>query len=385
MTEITLPLPAGPSRYRVPEPVSLPAPGGPPRSRVAFAAAHVVADPTQPQGPGLRAAVDWDATLAFRHRLWSLGLGVADAMDTAQRGMGLDWPATKELIERAGQAARSVGGALACGAGTDQLTESAPTQARIVAAYQEQIAVVEEAGAQVVLMASRALAATARGPLDYAAVYGSLLPELEHPAILHWLGTPFDPALEGYWGSADLDLAAEHVLELIWDHSAKIDGIKVSLLDADREIALRRDLPPNVKLYTGDDFNYPELIRGDEQGFSHALLGVFDPIAAQAAAALAALDRGDIAGYDDIFGPTVPLARHIFAAPTRHYKTGVVFLAYLAGHQDHFTMVGGEHDSRSVEHLAELFRLACDAGVLPDTELAQARMRAFLASKGLPS
>ncbi|HEU5331293.1 MAG TPA: dihydrodipicolinate synthase family protein [Actinocrinis sp.] len=358
-----------------------------PRSpnRIAFAAAHVVADPTRPQGPGIPAALDWDATLAFRHHLWSLGLGVADAMDTAQRGMGLDWAATRELIVRSGAEARSVGGVIACGAGTDQLCAPAPTILEIIAAYEEQIAIVEGAGAQVVLMASRALAAQAQGPEDYAHVYGRLLGQVERPAILHWLGTPFDPALEGYWGSTDLDVATSNVLELMREHAAKVDGIKVSLLDAGREKALRRTLPMGVKLYTGDDFNYPDLIRGDEQGFSHALLGIFDPIAAQAAAALAALAHDDLETYDKILTPTLPLARHMFCAPTRHYKTGVVFLAYLAGHQHHFTMIGGEQLSRPTEHLVHLADLAREAGVLPDQDLAQARMRAFLADRHNPT
>jgi hypothetical protein len=385
--EILLPRHGGGAlRYRVPEPPAWPAPDAPARSRTVFAAAHVVADPHGGNAPGGPAAVDWDATLAFRAHLWSYGLGVADAMDTAQRGMGLDWSATQELIARSGAAARAVGGRLACGAGTDQL---APSPARrslkeIIAAYEEQIEVVEAAGAQVILMASRALAGSAAGPDDYAEVYGRLLAQVREPAILHWLGTPFDPALEGYWGSSDLDAAAESVLRLIHDHVDQVDGIKVSLLDADREIALRRALPDGVRMYTGDDFHYPELILGDEQGFSHALLGVFDPLAAPAAAALAALDRGDTERYRAILEPTVPLARHVFSAPTRHYKTGVVFLAYLCGHQDHFTMVGGEEGSRSTEHLAELFRLAAEAGVLPDPALATARMRAFLDTKGFP-
>ena len=393
--EILLPLPGGARRYRASAPAAWPRPDGPARSRTVYAAAHVTARPGEPD------AVDWDATLAFRHHLWSLGLGIADAMDTAQRGMGLDWATTRELITRSGAEARAVGGRLACGAGTDQLTaiaqltavaptpgtahalgEAAPTLKEITAAYEEQIAVVEQAGAQVVLMASRALAATATGPEDYAEVYGRLLAQTERPVILHWLGTPFDPALEGYWGSADLDLAAEHVLQIIRDNAAKVDGIKVSLLDADREIALRRALPDGIRLYTGDDFHYPELILGDDQGFSHALLGVFDPLAAHAAAALAALDRGDTDGYRAILEPTVPLARHVFAAPTRYYRTGVVFLAHLAGHQDHFTMIASAQGHRSVEHLAELFRLAGDAGAFPDPELATARMRSFLTAKG---
>ena len=375
-SEILLPLPGGTSRYTAPAPPTMPDTSGPAVSRTAFAAAHVTASHHN------SASVDWDTTLAFRHHLWSFGLGVADAMDTAQRGMGLDWSTTRELITRSGAEARAVGGRLACGAGTDQLSSPSSTLKEITAAYEEQVGVVEQAGAQVVLMASRALAATATGPEDYAEVYGRLLEQVERPVVLHWLGTPFDPALEGYWGSSDLDLAADHVLQIIRDHATKVDGIKVSLLDADREIALRRALPDGVRLYTGDDFHYPELILGDEQGHSHALLGVFDPLAAHAAAALAALDRGDVAGYRAILEPTLPLARHLFAAPTRFYKTGVVFLAHLAGHQDHFTMVADAQEHRSVEHLAELFRLAAEAGALPDPELATARMRAFLDARG---
>ncbi|MBD0676286.1 dihydrodipicolinate synthase family protein [Streptomyces sp. CBMA156] len=364
-----------------PEPLEIPA--HPPRSRTAFAAAHVVADPLGGNAPGAPAAVDWDATLAFRRHLWSLGLGVADAMDTAQRGMGLDWAATRELIVRSGAEARAVGGLLACGVGTDQLTGPATDLAGITAAYEEQLAVVEEAGAQPVLMASRALAAQARGPEDYLRVYGRLIAQAGRPVVLHWLGEMFDPALSGYWGSADLDAATATVLALIREHRAGIDGIKVSLLDADREVALRRALPEGVRLYTGDDFNYPELIRGDELGHSHALLGVFDPIATRAAAALHALDAGDTDRYDALLAPTLPLARHLFAAPTYHYKTGVVFLAWLAGHQSHFTMVGGAQSGRSVVHLVELFRLADAAGVLPDPELAAHRMRQFLAVAGV--
>ena len=376
--QIQLPLPEGTSGYTVPEPPPLPTAAVPASSRTVFAAAHVT--PHQHDS----SSVDWDTTLAFRHHLWSLGLGVADAMDTAQRGAGLDWATTRELITRSGAAARATGGALACGAGTDQLTAEAPTLKRIGDAYEEQVAVVEQAGAQVVLMASRALAAAARGPEDYAEVYGRVLAQTERPVILHWLGTDFDPALRGYWGDADLDRAAESVLALIRGHAAKVDGIKVSLLDADREIALRRALPEGVRLYTGDDFNYPELILGDEQGFSHALLGAFDPLAAHAAAALAALDAGDTEAYRAVLEPTLPLARHLFAAPTRFYKTGVVFLAYLTGHQDHFTMVADAQANRSVEHLSLLFRLAAEAGALPDPELATARMRAFLTANGYP-
>ncbi|MGW4379602.1 dihydrodipicolinate synthase family protein [Kitasatospora sp. NPDC004531] len=380
MTHLDLP---GIGRYQLREPVALAAPSGPASSRVAFAAAHVVADPLGGNAPGAPAAVDWEGTLKFRHRLWELGLGVADAMDTAQRGMGLDWAATQELIARSGAAAKSVGGRLACGVGTDQLASVNVSLAEVSAAYEEQLAVVEAAGAQPILMASRALAASARGPEDYLSVYGKLVEQAERPVILHWLGEMFDPALAGYWGSADLDEAAQTVLELIRSHPGRIDGIKVSLLDAGREIALRRELPSGVRMYTGDDFNYPELVRGDEVGHSDALLGVFDPIAEVAAAALRALDEGEPARYDELFAPTVPLARHLFAAPTFHYKTGIVFLAWLCGHQDHFTMVAGAQSGRSVSHLVELFRLADEAGVLADPELAAGRMREFLALAGV--
>ncbi|KIQ65466.1 hypothetical protein TR51_16415 [Kitasatospora griseola] len=380
MTHLDLP---GIGRYQLREPVALAAPSGPASSRVAFAAAHVVADPLGGNAPGAPAAVDWEGTLKFRHRLWELGLGVADAMDTAQRGMGLDWAATQELIARSGAEAKAVGGRLACGAGTDQLASVNVPLAEVSAAYEEQLAVVEAAGAQPILMASRALAASARGPEDYLSVYGKLVEQAEQPVILHWLGEMFDPALAGYWGSADLDAAAQTVLELIRSHPGRIDGIKVSLLDAGREVALRRELPSGVRMYTGDDFNYPELVRGDEIGHSDALLGVFDPIAEVAAAALQALDAGDLARYDALFGPTVPLARHLFAAPTFHYKTGIVFLAWLCGHQEHFTMVAGAQSGRSVSHLVELFRLADVAGVLGDPELAAGRMREFLALAGV--
>ncbi|MFF2624165.1 dihydrodipicolinate synthase family protein [Kitasatospora griseola] len=380
MTHLDLP---GIGRYQLREPVALAAPTGPASSRVAFAAAHVVADPLGGNAPGAPAAVDWEGTLKFRHRLWELGLGVADAMDTAQRGMGLDWAATQELIARSGAEAKAVGGRLACGAGTDQLASVNVSLAEVSAAYEEQLAVVEAAGAQPILMASRALAASARGPEDYLSVYGKLVEQAEQPVILHWLGEMFDPALAGYWGSADLDAAAQTVLELIRSHPGRIDGIKVSLLDAGREVALRREMPSGVRMYTGDDFNYPELVRGDEVGHSDALLGVFDPIAEVAAAALQALDAGDLARYDALFGPTVPLARHLFAAPTFHYKTGIVFLAWLCGHQEHFTMVAGAQSGRSVSHLVELFRLADVAGVLGDPELAAGRMREFLALAGV--
>jgi hypothetical protein len=374
---ISISLPDG--VYRLREPLPPPPSTAPATSRIAYAAAHVVADPLADNTPGQPAVIDWDSTLNFRRHLWSLGLGVADAMDTAQRGMGLEWAATAELIRRSAKAAD---GPLVCGAGTDQIVGPAADLATCISAYEEQVALIESAGAGVVLMASRALASVARGPDDYFQVYGKILRQVRNPVILHWLGPMFDPALEGYWGSTDLDTATDAVSALITEHADKIDGIKVSLLDADREIDLRRRLPAGVRLYTGDDFNYPALILGDEQSYSDALLGIFDPIAIAAATALQALDNGDQQAYEAALSPTVPLARHCFATPTFHYKTGVTFIAYLAGHQSHFVMVDGRQSARSVPHLVELFRLADAAGVLPDPELAVQRMTAFLATAG---
>jgi hypothetical protein len=370
--------PGGPSPY----PVS----AHPPRTRVAYAAAHVVCDPLADNNPWLEAAVDWEATLAYRHHLWDLGFSVAEAMDTAQRGMGLDWTTTQELIRRALAEAQSVGALdrIACGAGTDQL-EPGPgvTLDDVSAAYEEQCSFVEGHGGRIILMASRALAACATGPDDYLRVYDRVLSQVREPVILHWLGDMFDPALVGYWGSIELDQATEVCLRLIERHAPKVDGIKVSLLDAQREIALRRRLPAQVCMYTGDDFNYPDLIAGDEHGYSHALLGIFDAVAPAAAAALAALDARDRATYDAVLGPTVPLSRHIFQAPTRFYKTGVVLVAYLNGHQTHFRMLGGQESARSVVHLSEVFRLADQAGLLRDPELAVRRMRLVLALAGI--
>ncbi|GHE96807.1 hypothetical protein GCM10014715_61360 [Streptomyces spiralis] len=356
-------------------------PGTPLTSRTVFSAAHVVADPFADAGPDAPAAVDWDATLAFRRHLWSHGLGVAEAMDTAQRGMGLDWAGAAELIRRSAAEARAVGGRIACGVGTDQLATGTVKEVR--AAYEEQLAVVEEAGAQAILMASRALAATAQGPDDYLEVYGHLLRQAAEPVILHWLGPMFDPALEGYWGSADLDAATDTFLEVIAAHPDKVDGVKISLLDARREVELRRRLPQGVRCYTGDDFNYPELIAGDEQGFSHALLGIFDPLGPLAAEAVRTLDTGDTAGFRALLDPTVELSRHLFQAPTRFYKTGVVLLAWLAGHQSHFTMVGGLQSARSLPHLVRAYELADGLGLFPDPGLAEDRMRNLLSLYGV--
>ncbi len=378
---VTLPAADGTLRpYELRPARTWPAVATPLRTRVAYAAAHVVADPLgDPAAP--TPSLDWDATLRFRAHLWSHGLRVADGMDTAQRNMGLDWNATRSLIARSADAARSFGDPatlIAAGAGTDH-ARSARTLEEIVAAYLEQVAAIRAAGVGVVLMASRELARFARGPDDYLQVYGAVLSQADRPVILHWLGEMFDPALAGYWGSRDLGAAAETVLSLIRENAAKVDGIKLSLLDADRETALRAALPSGVRMYTGDDFSYPSLIASG----SDALLGIFDAIAPAAATALRALDDGDRSSYEEVLAPTVPLARTIFAAPTQNYKTGLVFLAWLAGHQDAFVMVRGAESARSLPHLAEVFRLADAAGLLPDPELAVHRMTTLLAQHAI--
>lgn len=360
--------------------------GGPPIvGRVPYAAVHVVADPLANSDPVTASQLDWEATLAYRRHLWSLGLAVAEAMDTAQRGMGLGWETAQELIRRSTAEAAAIPGAvIACGAGTDHLEPGeAHTLDDVVAAFEEQIAFVEGEGSRVILMASRALAAIARCPEDYAAVYDRILAQVRQPVILHWLGDMFDPGLSGYWGDNDLDRATEVCLDLIGRHAPKIDGIKLSLLDDAREIELRRRLPAGVRMYTGDDFNYPSLILGDGAHHSDALLGIFDPIAPAAAAALRALDAGDITAYNAIFEPTVPFARHLFGAPTRFYKTGVVFMAWLNGYQRHFRMVGGAEGFRSLPHLSRLFVLADAAGLLCDPDAASEKMRTLMAVAGV--
>jgi hypothetical protein len=394
MTALKLPLADGTlAPFTLRAAVAWPAPSGAARwNRVAFAAAHVVADPRAAIDPWLQAAVDWDTTLAFRRHLWSHGFGVAEAMDTAQRGMGLDWPTSLELIRRSVAEARGIPGAVVfSGAGTDHLPPAAnlPLDA-IVAAYEEQCSAIEAAGGRIILMASRALAACARSPDDYVQVYGRVLSQVRAPVILHWLGEMFDPALAGYWVGAgglasdpDHGRATDVCAEVIRAHAAKVDGVKVSLLDKAKEVALRVRLPPGVRMYTGDDFNFAELIGGDATGHSDALLGIFDAIAPAASAALTALAEGDRARFDAMLAPTVPLSRHVFAAPTRFYKTGVVFLAWLNGHQTHFTMVGGQQSARSLVHLSELFRLADAAGLLRDPDVAAVRMRAFLGVNGV--
>ena len=352
-------------------------------SRIAFAAAHVVLDPLRTAEPLTHPLIDWDATLAYREYLWSLGFGVAEAMDTAQRGMGLDWTLALELIQRSTAAAKARGALVASGAGTDHLPAGTHTLRDVTTAYLQQCEAIEAAGGRIILMASRALAAVARDAGDYASVYGTVLAQVREPVILHWLGPMFDPALEGYWGSSTIPEAMETCLRIIRDHSGKIDGIKISLLDAAEEVRMRRQLTASVRMYTGDDFNYDDLILGDAQGHSDALLGIFDAIAPAASSALAALDAGDIDRYRQLLAPTVPLSRHIFAAPTQYYKAGVVFLAFLNGFQSHFRMVRGLESARSIAHLCELFVLADKAGVLRDPELATERMRSFLLLGGV--
>lgn len=357
-----------------------------PLNRIAFSAVHTVADPFADNDPWLSVAVDWDKTIAFREHIWDLGLGVAEAMDTAQRGMGLDWPTSLELITRSVAAAKHRNALVFSGAGTDHLAvEDARSLDDVIRAYEEQISAVEKVGGRIILMASRALTKLGRSADDYAKVYDRVLSQVREPVIIHWLGDIFDPVLTGYWGTKDLDRAMDIAIAIINGNAAKVDGVKVSLLDKQREIDMRRRLDKRIKMYTGDDFNYAELIAGDEHGFSHALLGIFDAIAPAASYALSRLAAGDEAGFHDVLGPTVPLSRHIFKAPTRFYKTGVVFMAYLNGHQDHFTMVGGQESARSMLHLAELFRLADQAGLLANPELATRRMKTVLASHGLDS
>jgi hypothetical protein len=358
---------------------------GPIKSRIGFAAVHVVADPLADLNPTLDVKVDWDTTIAYRRYVWSLGLAVAEAMDTSQRGMGFPWSAAKELIKRSVAEARTMPGAVVfSGAGTDDLAPSPTvTLAQVEAEYEAHCGYIESVGGRIILMASRALAACAKGPEDYAKVYGRILAQVKEPLIIHWLGDMFDPALAGYWGSPDMDRATETLLAIIHEHAAKIDGVKISLLDQKRELAMRRRFPKSVRMYTGDDFDYPTTIGGDAQGHSDALLGIFDVIAPAAAAGLRALDRGDRAEFNRILLPTLPLSRHLFGDPTRFYKTGVVFMAYLNGHQSHFRMVGGLESARSVVHLATLFVLADRAHLFPDPDQAAERMRRVMAVAGV--
>jgi hypothetical protein len=384
-TRLTLPQADGSlAPFPLRAPTAWTPPAAPFRTRVAFAAAHVVCDPRCDVDVLSQAAIDWDATLAYRRHLWKYGFAVAEAMDTAQRGGGLSWTAAQELIARSLEESRAAGGVIACGAGTDHLApESARSLDDVINAYSEQTSFVERHGGRVILMASRALARIARTPDDYARVYGTILRQVREPVIIHWLGDMFDPALAGYWGDRDLDAAMHTCLAIIDEHRDNIDGIKISLLDAGKEIEMRRRLPSGVRMYTGDDFNFAELIAGDETHHSDALLGIFDGIAPAASAALQALDAGDVACFERTLAPTVPLSRHVFRAPTHAYKTGIVFLAYLNGHQSHFRMLGGAESARSVVHLAEIVRLADAAGLLVDPDLAAERARLVFAVAGI--
>ena len=351
-------------------------------ARIVYSAAHVVADPFSGNDPTGPASVDWAATMRFRHHLNDLGLGIAEAMDTAQRGMGLDWIGALELIRRT--RAELPDARVANGCGTDHLrAEDASSLHDVKRAYMEQLSAIQALDARVILMASRALARVAMRPDDYIAIYGDLLQACDHPAILHWLGDMFDPALSGYWGCDSFEGALDTVIAIIEANVAKVDGIKISLLDKDKEVALRRRLPPGVRMYTGDDFNYPELIEGDGQGYSHALLGIFDPLAPAAALAVDRLGQGDAPGFRALLDPTVPLARLIFRAPTQYYKTGVVFLAWLNGFQDHFVMLNGAQSMRPLPYFTEVFRLADGCNLLRDPDLAVARMKRLLGLYGV--
>jgi hypothetical protein len=350
-------------------------------ARVVYSAAHVVADPFTANDPSGRATVDWPKTMEFRHYLHGLGLGIAEAMDTAQRGMGLDWPGALELIRRTREDLPDA--LVANGCGTDHLnTADARNLDDVIRAYMEQVEAIQKLDARLILMASRALARVARGPANYIHVYDRVLSACDKPVVLHWLGEMFDPALAGYWGASTFEQALDTALEVIARNQSKVDGIKISLLDKDKEILMRRRLPAGVKMYTGDDFNYPELIAGDAQGYSHALLGIFDPLAPAAAHAVGLLGKGDVAGFRRVLDPTVPLARLIFRAPTQYYKTGVVFLAWLNGFQDHFIMLNGAQAMRPLPYFTEVFRLADQAGLLRDPDLAVKRMKTLLALYG---
>ena len=357
-----------------------------PFSRTVYGAAHVVVNPLAEKHPWVSApAIDWDATLAYREHLWRMGFKVAEAMDTSQRGMGVDWPTSLELVKRSLELAKGIEGAdLASGAGTDQLVDFTGIRLDDVRrAYIEQIDAIEGAGGRIILMASRALAHVAKNSDDYIALYNELIQGCRYPVILHWLGSMFDPMLSGYWGSDDVSKNMDTVLSIIKENENKIDGIKISLLEKEYEFELRRRLPDSVKMFTGDDFNYSELIEGDGEYFSHGLLGIFDPISPVAARALEQLAQGKVDHYRALMEPTIALSRKIFESPTQFYKAGVVFIAWLNGHQKHFVMAGGMQSARSISHYSEVFRLADRAGVLKDPQLAVNRMQQLLALHGV--
>jgi len=358
-----------------------------PFTRTAFAAAHVITDTIAERDPWQgRPAVDWDATIGFRRFLWDQGLGLAEAMDTAQRGMGVDWLTAKELIERTMRDAKShpMKPRVACGAGTDQLPmDITHSEDDIINAYLEQMEAIEAAGGQVIIMASRSVAKLGGDAQSYLRIYEKLLGAANQPVILHWLGDMFDPLLKGYWGSSELDEATETVSSILNQFENKIDGIKISLLEQKREEDFRKRVPKGVKIYTGDDFNYADLIAGDADHYSHALLGIFAAIAPAASQALVALSDNDLETYHKLLSPTVPLSREIFRAPTQFYKAGIAFLAWLNGAQSHFVMPGGFHSSRDITHYAQLFRLADQARLLLDPDRAQSRMKNLLSLYGV--
>ena len=383
MTTLILPTTTGTSGHVLGAPATLATAATPPRSRDVFAAAHVVADPRRASAAGGADQIDWDATLRLRRDLWSLGLGVAEAMDTSQRGMGLDWHGARELATRTLDEARHCGGRVVVGIGTDQLAAERPSTTEIADAYLEQLSAIEASGGDCVLMASRHLATAASGPDDYLAVYDKVLAQAQRPVVLHWLGTVFDPALDGYWGHRDPNTAMDTVVDVIVAHAERVRGIKVSLLDPALEIRLRQRLPDGVRVYTGDDYNYVDMIAGDDDGHSDALLGAFAALGPYASAAFARLDAGDIAGFREILAPTEPLSRLIFAAPTQYYKVGVAWLAYLNGQQSHFRMIGGFEAGRTLVHLAALVREADGIGLFVDPESTARRASAYFAVHGI--
>ncbi|WP_238418658.1 dihydrodipicolinate synthase family protein [Gordonia sp. 'Campus'] len=384
MNTVRLPVSGGgTSVHAFGAPAPLATASAPPASRDVFAAAHVVADPCRASAAGGPDQIDWDATLELRRDLWSLGLGVAEAMDTSQRGMGLDWQGAHELATRTLRAAGELGGRVVVGIGTDQITTDHPSLTEIAEAYLEQLTAIEAAGGDCVLMASRHLAAAATGPDDYLNVYDKVLSQARRPVILHWLGAVFDPALAGYWGHRDPYAAMDTVVDVMVAHADRVKGIKVSLLDPALEVRLRNRLPAGIRVYTGDDYNYVDMIAGDDDGHSDALLGAFAALGPYASAAFARLDAGDLAGFREILAPTEPLSRLIFTSPTRFYKVGVAWLAYLDGKQSHFRMIGGFETGRTLLHLADLVREADSIGLFADPERTAQRAGAYFAAHGI--
>ncbi|CAN7226191.1 dihydrodipicolinate synthase family protein [Microbacterium foliorum] len=371
-------------------------PSSPLQSRVAYAAAHVVPKVHADNTPGQPADIDWDSTLAFRRNVYSWGLGVADAMDTAQRNMGLDAAATRELIARSAEVAREEGGSVVVGVNTDHVAESHITLDQVIDAYKEQLHFTEEQGAGPVLMASRHLARVAESADDYRRVYREVLSSATVPVVLHWLGTAFDPELAGYFGADEWQTASAVLLDIIGEQPDRVAGVKMSLLNAESEISVREQLPQGARMFTGDDFNYVGLIGGDttrssseerstetKRTHSDALLGAFAAITPVASAAIQALDAGDPARYLEILGPTEELSRQVFAAPTFYYKTGVAFLSWLNGHQPAFQMVGGLHSARSLPHLSRIVELANASLALEKPELARERWHGMLRLNGV--